>query len=240
MKYRIVSVIFPDLGGHGDFERLCDAFEASVEMNGGDCELLLLETERPDTGVGARTYIENTVKLNLWIKELAKADMPTVFMDCDTIVLRPLVDAFDQPFDVAITTRDSDCWFNAGVVFARPGLGATRFFQEWQRVNDDLYANQDKLAEPARTFVGINQSALSLMLKAPPACDIAYLPCETWNNVDQTWDALSGDTAVLHIKGALRELCLVDMPEHRVPPEIRPARDVFRVYDRIAREMTCA
>lgn len=230
----IVSAIFDDTK-YGDFFRLCRAFEYSAKAN-TDAEVVLMETTRPpETRNYRRTFKDNTLKLGLWSNyvNFAEDGDRIVLMDCDTLVLRDVFDAFDTAdFDVAYTVRNSNCRINAGVVFINVNDASREFMRRWVQINGELMDNLNRLTELAKTYAGVNQSAIAVLLKDYAGnCRFHELPCAKWNNVDQTWESFDDSTYVLHIKGALRELLLANTQEDRRPHYMKRAFNTWMEYD---------
>ena len=65
----------------------------------------------------------------------------------------------------------------------------------------------------------------------PPACNIVRVPCQRWNNCDQTWKDFDGETAVVHIKGHLRQCVVSNAPDHQVHDDAKRCFAEFKKYD---------
>jgi hypothetical protein len=229
-KYRIVMVRFGER-----LDRLFRAFESSVRANCSDYDLRIVECEEPFVNGGNSTLIHNTLKLHVWREEVESSRIPVVCMDGDTVVLHDLFPAFSEQggaWDVAVTERPHKCWLNGGVVFCRPTRAAKQFMRAWCRVNDDLLADGHAQREAFDRHFGINQTALvhALDTGMMPGV-VAKLPCQKWNNCDQTWASVDDDTAVLHVKSALREHVYSFKPKDQWPEFLWRAREKFLPYD---------
>src|SRR5262245_45370586 len=79
---------------------------------------------------------DDATKLLHWCEAIESAPdgTPLALMDCDTMILKPLDDLWQQDFDVAITVRNpkhSPWPNNAGVVFVRASDRVRAFFRHW-------------------------------------------------------------------------------------------------------------
>lgn len=229
VKYRIVCVQFGER-----MQRFFEAFERSVKTNCRDCELVVITIDKPAAVPGIDgSFTDNTAKLHVWRQEVEKSRVPVVCIDGDTVVLKDLYAAFSE-FDgeVAVTERPHPCWLNGGVVFLRATKGAKEFMRLWCRVNDDLMANPRALRLALERHYGMNQTALvHAMAMTEMPCKVDKLPCQRWNNCDQTWATLDDETAVLHVKSALREHFTRYADLHSWPDWLLAARAAFLAYD---------
>jgi hypothetical protein len=244
MVDRIVTVVFDDGMGHGDWHRLCAAFEASVRTNVPYAELVIIEGQRPPAERNVRqSFKDNTHKLDLWAHavDIAEDGDRVLLADCDALVLGDVFAAFGEgDFDIAYTVRPSPHRINGGMIYLRVSDKTRRFMREWVRINAELMADDDRRKPLIDKHAGINQAAINVLLDNGAAdCETAELPCAKWNNVCQTREQFGDDTMVLHVMGTLRELLLANAPMHRRPPYIRPAFDVWMQYDQLAKESEC-
>ena len=60
-------------------------------------------------------------------------DNPLCFIDCDTLLVRPLGEFFTNDFDILFTWKDEVFPINTGVLLTRNGRIGNEFFQEWVR-----------------------------------------------------------------------------------------------------------
>lgn len=205
MRYAIVSVHFGKR-----LKRFFQAFEASVTANCRNCELIILEPEAPPRIAGVESsYTDNTYKLHLWRQEVEFAKVPTALLDGDMVVLRDIAPVWDElggDWDVALTERPGKYWLNGGAVFCKPTEGAREFMRAWCRVNDSLLEDKRLREAALNAHYGMNQTALVHMLKhcPPKGVKIVRVPCQVYNNCDQTWKDIDASTRILHVKSFLR------------------------------------
>lgn len=230
--YTIGSVVF----GDSFFCRLAAAFERSIETNCHNAELVMVDGRKPEPYKHySGKWTSNNYKLHIWQELVHDAERPLVLMDCDMIVLRDLWPAFEQnEFDVAITRRPGKNWLNGGVVFVNPTKKARRFIDRWVEWNDKFYADVNRLIVARRRHYGLNQTALVHMLdkEGPGDCKLLELPCNLWNNCDQTWKNFDRDTCyALHIKSELQRAVKSGMDIGKAPEHLREALKAFHEYD---------
>ena len=155
------------------------------------------------------SHVTNTQKMQHWHELVAAAPdgARLLLVDADTMILRPLLDLWDQPFDFAYTTKPSRFPFNSGVIAVRVSDAVRRFFATW------LEENRRMLGDPVhhqvwrRKYGGINQAALGLLLERGDHRTLAVreLPCLEWNCDDSSWSAFDPNvTRIVHVKSALR------------------------------------
>lgn len=221
--YKIFSTGF----GGGVYDRLAEVFKTSVRQN-TTAELEFVGDKEPPEGMNT-----NQFKLDLWKDAVAKADKPLVLIDCDMVVLRDLGDAFDEEFDIGITTRPSKSWFNGGVVFVRPSKKTTRFFERWKVWNDYLIDNPDEREKAVSQHVGLNQPAFVWLLEREGTdCEIKHFPCSEWNCGQVTWADFGKDTTrCLHVKSILRYGIKKGLQPSEFPGKLEELAAIFYSYD---------
>ena len=172
---------------------------------------ILIPTPTMDT---TRFIASNTEKLHVWRDYMETATEPVIFADCDMLACGDASSAFNQPFDVAITTMTQPTrWkYNGGIVFARPTEKARVFFHEWARVNDKMVADPE-FHEPYRIkYAGINQAALGWMLEN--GWSHKELPCRKYNACAKDWPDIDSETVFIHVKDLLKNMVLAGKPPH--------------------------
>jgi len=204
--------------GDPTFARLANALENSVAKNSPDVEFDEVITPAPDERPGLlRHYTDNHAKLVVWRDQIhAEPDgSQVILMDADTIVLGPLEDAFDRPYDIGWTWRPGRLPANSGVVFVNCNERSRNFMDAWVQRDRMLMENRTLADHGARKFGGANQASFMWLITHGGGTDIANchtMMCKKWNSVDQTWHEFSDDTRVLHIKGKLRDACVGKEP----------------------------
>jgi len=155
----------------------------------------------------------SSVKLAEWVKAVDESPdgTPLLLIDADCLILRPLDDVWDRPFDVAYTKRDparSKLPHNAGVLFVRATPATRAFLHAWLEDTKVIRTSTAKMQQARRQFGACDQAALATTLKRPvaSAAAIVQLPCREWNCEDSEWGRFDPSlTRIVHIKGALRE-----------------------------------
>jgi hypothetical protein len=187
-----------------------------------------------------QTWADNTYKLGYWVEavENAQTGDRIILTDCDMLCLKDPIVAFDNDFDIAVTVRNTVNWLNAGVIFIRVNNKSRRFMRRWLEHNNTLFRDPVRRKQAIDRHVGMNQSALVQLLDHPPKnTKIAHLPCDIFNACEQNWERVTKDTVFLHIKSALREVCLGCADPEKVVPHMRPLVLLWRQYLNTAKEV---
>ncbi len=108
----------------------------------------------------------------------ATSDEQIAFLDCDIVLRRPLDDFFRHGFDVAYTYKthvdeNLDWPLNTGVILARRGEGAGRFFDLWSRRTTEIMGDDQAMSRAAGEWGAADQAALGEMLGTRRAEDYA-------------------------------------------------------------------
>lgn len=194
-----------------NWDKLLKVFLHSIRTNSPQTKIVVREIAKPNPvpGKGAN-LLYNTVKLDLWRDYMIKTRDNTIFIDCDMLCLSDPAPAFDQEFDVAITTGGEEAKppLNAGVVFARPTWKAKEFFKQWAIINRQMFRDREFHGQWKSKYLGMNQAALGCMIETG-LCDYVHrLPQARWNITDKLWGQIGNDAVFLHIKSELRNLAL--------------------------------
>lgn len=128
---------------------------------------------------------------------------PVAVCDLDLLFLRSIEPAWNEPFDVAVTVRDSPMRYNTGLWFYRPAGAA--FVRRWCGWVRRMLAGE-RAAEVKR-YGGIDQAALAAAV-AEGGAAVLDLPCRVWNATQSEWAEVNEETRVVHVKSALRRACL--------------------------------
>lgn len=155
------------------------------------------------------SHVFNTQKMEAWYQAVeACADGDRVcLIDADTMILRPLDDIWDRPFDYAYTTKNHRFPFNSGVMFLRVSPRIRAFVQVWRDENRRMLREYEFHMPWRAKFGGINQASLGYALQSGLTRELAILelPCLEWNCEDTCWDAYDPEvTRIVHIKSQLR------------------------------------
>jgi hypothetical protein len=222
MKPRLEACYFGD-GADGEWPRLARvlAYTAARHCPGWDTRVLALSPPpRTLDPFAADHSRSNTWKLDHWcsLVEQAEDGTPLLLMDADIVILRPLDDVWQKPFDVAYTTRPGAFPFNGGVVFVRVSDAARTFFRVWGEENRRMFVDRLYHRTWKRKYGGMNQAAFGCVLESPhrQALSILELPCAEWNCEDMSWATFDPAVCrVLHVKSELRQNVFGSGPESR-------------------------
>lgn len=171
-----------------------------------------IEVERcePPATMRLDSFGSNTFKLGQWVKQVrALPDgAELLLIDSDCLIARPVDDAFDLPFEVAVTRKAEHVRqfpHNCGVVFVRGGAIARAFFERWQEVNDRFYRDKDEHRPYERKYGGINQAAFGYMRERGELTGVIDLPAQKYNACyDPLWSTAMAEASIIHYKSQLR------------------------------------
>jgi hypothetical protein len=221
--------------GEDEYPRMLEVFKYSVKKHMPHAALEVLEFD-PVMSVGAGQHMaDNRQKMEAWAR--TAIDEPTIFMDCDTMLLGDLSKAFEYDFDIGITARTSgDPPYNGGVVFARPTAAARQFMMIWNRWDYELYGNREAYQKYIDKYYGQNQAALGYILEQGIVEHVTFksFPCSVWNACKEDWPKLRKNVKVLHIKSRLRSYALSEERLETVPLDLYEAAYFWRKYERKA------
>ena len=207
MSRRLESVFF----GSGQYPRLARVLEHTARRHSPGWEV---RVRRVDPGAlraasGSQSHADNAWKLRCWRDIVAQVDIGAelLLVDVDTFVTGPLDPLWDLEFDVAYTAR-SEARFplNAGVLAARVGPGARRFFDAWVELDSAFLRDAEAHRPWRQRYGGMNQASLGALLEGGAAgARVVALPCAVWNCEDTCWERFDpAATRIVHVKSALR------------------------------------
>jgi len=153
-------------------------------------------------------------KIQGWHEALGviKNGTPVVFLDADTFVVKPLTDAFKEPFDIGTTWRTEGRWFlNSGVLFARTSDVVRDWMSSWKTLTHQIIEDKEAHQIALHDFGAADQKALALTLENTNLCQ-TQLPAEIWN--ETTISDHPERVAVWHMKGALQAI-RIGKKDHR-------------------------
>lgn len=229
----------PDIKGldHGamDYESLLRLNISIALWSNPNCRLLLFTDKTflanypapPRVSIirldlaAAEPMFERVVTMAAYVASQAFT-APTIFLDSDAFLIRPLANLFNNEFDVAVTYRDNPGMMpiNEGVIFANDlNLDATRrFFERYLATYLGLEKSSDVVAAYGniRRWRGgqlsingvsgaLSRYARGSTLTTEEAARLAYLPCSQYNLSDiseqEVASPLINRCGVLHLKG---------------------------------------
>lgn len=220
------------------YDRLHGALAQSVQDNCSRTAMVTYDQAPHAMVPGLPEHVTaNLEKMKVWHHAVMSSppDACVALMDCDTVVLGDLHRAFAGQHDITTTERPGKAKVNAGVVFVRNTPASRRVVDRWLKINDKLASEEERSHVHARcrAYGGINQAALVKALEHTEwPISVGTLPCEIWNNCDQTWENFSDKTKVLHIKGKLRRLALGDPGKFANHNGLGNLASIWKSYDR--------
>jgi len=222
---RIVSFYFENPTNE-KYKIFYKAFLNSVKINMPTIPLSFIKLPEPRAIPGVPlSLLHNYHKLIVWMDYL---NDDTIFIDCDTVVLSDLTEAYNDNFDIALTKRKRKKLLNTGVVFYRPT--GKDFFNEWYKWNKVLM----KRIMSGKKYITINQDALRLALQHQEhKFLIKILPCRIWNACNEDWSEINRDTKMIHYKagpGSIRHEALSNKKLYEINPKFRNAIRILRNY----------
>jgi hypothetical protein len=215
--------------------RLARVLEASAREHCPDWAIDVRTIPLPGPcPLGRRSFSANTAKLEEWVRVVC--DSPDgdelLLIDADTMITRPLDDAFAEPFDVAFTRKSNTRHLpiNAGVVFVRVNDRSREFFRLWQRVNRHFFESPALHKPWELRFGGINQAALGKILTDESyAAQLHYLDCTEWNACyEPLWRTAIERARIVHYKSFLRMALFRAVVGKRYPALVT----LWRNYDK--------
>lgn len=227
--------------GRPEFERLAAvlAYTAVRQCPTWQVSVQRIFPEPCASATGIPAHGQNTQKLAHWARLVDQAPdgASLLLMDADLIVLRPLDDVWDEPFDLAYTVKPKPFPFNLGVLFLRASDRVRQFFVAWEKENAQLLQDAAGHRSWRMRYGGINQAAFGRLLERGALQELALktLPCREWNCEESAWAAFNPTvTRIVHIKGALRRAVF---RRQKATPDLAPLVACWRALDREASEM---
>lgn len=216
----VVTTVF-DTHSRNKYTRLRDVLVGSMSENMPDATLTVLELPRVGEKEGVHQgFVNNHYKLRAQLDYVGTITHPTILIDIDTMVLKPLESAFESEFDVGVTKRNHKRLpLNGGVIFLHPTEGAQKWLHDMRSADERLEAGDPEICAFMERYGGVNQSAMGYLLETHSVEDVRYkwFDGRIWNACDRAdWKAVSKKTRVIHIKSQLRdgffmpEICELD------------------------------
>jgi len=199
------------------YERCARVLEHTAEMYMPGVDFEIIRVDHPDKDVtifmkkGRTSHDTNNALKTKYQMELvqdSKDGDQLCLMDADTMITGDLSEVWDDDFDLAVTdkeNREVKAPINTGVLFVRVSDETKAWFQQWYNMVLYLLQNPEKLKQEKKVHLGINQSALGMLMRQPHELDIKLIPCRLWNSTTITWPLFSEETKVVHILGSLRQ-----------------------------------
>lgn len=226
MKYKIIAVLFK--GEDHDKDGKCDAdtwnllekgFVKSINQNTKGT-LKLIRITPPAKREGCNYIFSSLMeKTKVWAEEIQKLRSNAVICDVDIIFKKDVREVFKKDFDVAITKRDHEAWFNSGVMFVKPTPGARKLFKLWKEKTEEIYNSKpaengvpEKVIQARKNTKQkhFNQPAFVELMEqgAFDGIKILQLPCDIYNLCNTTWENYTPNTKIVHLNPKLRDAVL--------------------------------
>ncbi len=199
-----------------------------------------------DTPMGGSLHQRIPRKLHAWLQgALVAGDRPLALLDCDTLVLRSLIDAFEGPWDVAYTWKNEPFPLNTGVMLATDARAMVPLLREMVRRVEAIVERKDRLGQACGASGAADQHALRELIGfvnydrdvtielegRPIVC--RGLRCAEFNETNCV--PVTEDRRILHYKAGWHPILLdgADYTENR--PRER-CREMLRLWRAFARE----
>ncbi|MFM9995472.1 MAG: hypothetical protein ACKVU4_06675 [Phycisphaerales bacterium] len=204
---------------------------------------------KTDADVSGSLHQRIPRKLHAWRAACAAfPDDPIAFVDCDTLLVRPL-DAFVNPpgWDVIYTWKDEPFPINTGVILARDGRTAATLLDEWVRKVERIVRDPASLAAAVGSSGAADQHALREMIgwvhydrdatRSVAGRELVFrgVPCRRLNETNCR--PMTDDLHIIHYKTGWHPILLQGASFTRNRPEER-CREMFahwRASDAAAR-----
>ena len=195
-------------------------------------------------GDGTRS-VEASKKGCLWqvgLESVVDLNRPIVFLDADTMVLKPLDRVFQDRFDIGYTIRDGYKWpLNTGVLFVVKSPSVDKMFEKWVDYTEKILSDNVLIQEAIDKEGGADQMSFRYILNEFK--DLTFLPLssKTWNMDKCTRDMDS--VGIFHFKGCLplllkQRLYGVEYGDERTPAECEGAFAIWReMYKSVGRAL---
>lgn len=203
-------------------------------------------------------------KLRFFVDALhgVEESAPVLFIDCDTLLVRPLDRIFSQSdFDVCFTWKDDGFPLNSGVMPARNTARLRTFLQEWNARTQAILASPAEEAKAREAFGAADQMSLAQLVcrgevmqaakgsdpaRRAAAYDGEYMMGEGQQTLrllgvncrylnETKCRPIDGDTHVIHYKSGWHRILLHDAPFHANRPE-SACREMHTFWQRHRRD----
>ncbi len=175
-----------------------------------------LETKVPIMG---QTHQRTMKKLRAWRAVCGLfPDRPLCFLDCDTLLLKP-IDGFLAPdFDVIFTWKDEEFPINSGVVIVRNGKTGAVLLDEWINRTEEIAANPESLSRAVALSGAVDQHAFRELIDfakydrgfsrivSNHQLEFRGIPCRVLNETNCT--DITDETHVVHYKAGWHPILL--------------------------------
>lgn len=166
-------------------------------------------------------------------------DEPLCFVDCDTLLVRPLDDLFTGGWDIAYTWKDELFPINTGVMLARDGRAAAALFGEMVPRVERIISDQARLAQAVGSSGAADQHALREIVgfcnydgqvtKTVGGRELSFrgIPCRHLNETNCR--PITEDLRLIHYKTGWHPILWEGKPFTANRPESR-CREMFQFW----------
>jgi hypothetical protein len=187
---------------------------------------------------------------------------PVLFIDCDTLLVRPVEWIFSESdFDVCFTWKEDGFPLNSGVMPARNTARLRTFLVDWNERTQAILASQAEEAKARESFGAADQMSLAqlvcrgevmraakdsdpaqrasaydgkyVMGEGQHALRLLGVNCHYLNETE--CGPIDGDTHVIHYKSGWHRILLHDAPFHAYRPEVS-CREMHEFWQRHRRD----
>lgn len=172
-------------------------------------------------------------------------DDPLCFIDCDTLLVKPIGRFLTPDFDVLFTWKNEVFPINTGVVLVRNGRTADPVFDEWATLTESIVTNSLALSKALavsgaadqhalREIIGfVNYDGVFTRTVLDRAVVFKGVPCRLLNETNCV--PLTDETYIIHYKAGWHPIILhrEEFSEHR--PEDK-CREMYNLWLKISAE----
>jgi hypothetical protein len=161
------------------------------------------------------------------------------FIDCDTLIVRPIDKFLTDDFDLIFTWKDEPFPLNTGVVIVRDGRTGEAFFNEWAARTERIVADPAALSFACGVSGGADQHSFRELMgftnydgrfrRKVAGRDFVFkgVPCQFLNETNSV--PITEDTHIIHYKGGWQPIILrgQDFSESRPEHQGREMYDLW-------------
>ena len=178
-------------------------------------------------------------------------DKTLCFIDCDTVMVRPVTEFISDDFDVLFTWKDEPFPLNVGVMIANNGRRSYPFFEKWASHAEEIVSDEQALAFARRISGAADQHALRQMIGfvnykelivrqiAGTGFRFKGVPCEFLNETNSA--PITDNTHIIHYKGGWHPIILhgKDFSKNRPEPASREMYQYWLKTEKEAHSFIC-
>jgi len=196
----------PDQNGRL-FRRMARVLKIGVDKHCPEASFNAIEDPEPPKMFNMKqNAIANWSKVASWCRYIRDTDQPTLLLDADTLIVRPVAEIWERDFDIAYCRRPGPFPLIGGVVFVKPTDAAQKFVTEWLITANAILRDPDTCQMLMSEYGGLSQSCLNILTSdMSDEVDFLELDAVEWNCCDEVWHQFDEErTRIVHYKGPLR------------------------------------